>query len=50
MRRGTLIRSKRNYLNRLAKFIKLSINNNWSKKHLASLIYWRITRNGFNRH
>lgn len=50
MKRGTLIRSKREYLERLANWLKLDWCPEWSSRHLANLIYWRITRNNLNRH
>lgn len=50
IRRGRLIRSNREYLIRLATYLKLNFENIWSNKHIASLIYWRITRSEINRH
>ena len=50
LRRGDLIRSKRAYLEKLAKYLKLRFDSSWSQRHLANLVYWRITRTERNRH
>lgn len=50
MRRGTLIRSARANLERLARYLKLHFDSSWSQRHLANLVYWRITRSDRNRH
>lgn len=34
---------------RLARFLKLRTSG-MSNRQIVNLIYWRITRNGFNRH
>lgn len=36
--------SKKEDLIRLAKFIGLHVENDWSVRHLAKLIYWRLSR------
>jgi hypothetical protein len=50
LRRGDLIRSKRAYLEKLARYLKLHFESSWSQRHLANLVYWRITRSWRNRH
>jgi len=50
VKRAHLIHSKREHLERLARFLKLRFEAHWSNKHLGSLIYWRITRGPRNRH
>jgi hypothetical protein len=47
--RHDLIHSKRESLERLACYLRLRFETSWSQRHLASLIYWRITRGPNNR-
>ena len=49
MRRGTLFKAKPDYVVRLARYLKLHIDG-MSHRHIAKLVYWRITRSGYNRH
>jgi hypothetical protein len=49
MRRSTLIKSKPEYVVRLARYFKLHIDG-MSHRHIAKLVYWRITRTGYNRY
>lgn len=49
MRRGTLLKAKPEYLIRLAKWLHLHIDG-MSHRHIAKLVYWRITRTGYNRY
>jgi hypothetical protein len=44
VRRGELIRARREDLLRLAAWLHLRIEPSWSNKHIASLVYWRVTR------
>jgi len=50
LKRSTLKKASRENLERLARFLKLSFDVSWSKKHLVDLIHWRITRGINNRH
>ncbi len=51
MRRGTIVRAPRANVVRLARWLKLTFESCWSRRHLASLVYWRITRDeARNRH
>jgi hypothetical protein len=50
LKRSVLKKAKRENLERLARFLKLSFDASWSKKHLVDLIRWRITRGINNRH
>ena len=45
IKRRTLYRVKRENLERLATYLKLRFNSNWSDRQLARLIYWRLSRN-----
>lgn len=47
--RGDLKRAKRENLERLAHYLKLSFDSGWSQGHLARLVYWRIKRDPFTR-
>ena len=49
MKRGTLLKAKPENVIRLAKYLKLHING-MSHRQIASLVYWRITRTGYNRY
>ena len=44
MRRGTLKRAKRADLERFAMWLGLRWSPEWSQRHLAGLVFWRITR------
>lgn len=48
--RSDLRDAKRENLERLARFLGLYFDPDWSHKHLAGLVYWRITRTDANRH
>lgn len=50
IRRGTLIRANPDDVLRLARYLRLKVGQSWSRKHVAALVYWRITRNQINRH
>ncbi len=50
LRRGTLMKAKVVDLWRLATWLRLRFERTWSKRHLANLIYWRITRHERNSH
>lgn len=49
IRRGHLIRSKPEDILRLARWLRLQIQG-MKHKQIASLVYWRVTRNENNRH
>lgn len=44
-----LMRARRANLERLARWLHLKFNSDWSQKHLAKLVLWRITRKEDNR-
>jgi hypothetical protein len=45
------MQTPRDNLDRLANYLQLNVQADWSHKHLANLIYWRITRDvNKNRH
>lgn len=51
LRRRDLRKASRRDLERLASYYKLRFAPSWSQKHLAALVYWRITRDEKrNRH
>lgn len=50
MKRGNLIRCKREHLERLARFLRLKFEVHWSSRYFGSLVYWRITRRTDSRH
>ena len=39
-----LMNANRASLERLARWLKLKSNSDWSQKHLAKLVLWRISR------
>jgi hypothetical protein len=44
-----LMRASRTNVERLARWLKLKFNADWSHKHLAKLVLWRISRKEDNR-
>lgn len=49
MRRSTLLKAKPENVVRLAHYLKLHIDG-MSIRQIAKLVYWRITRTGYNRY
>jgi len=47
--KSDLYATSRVNLERLARYLKLDIEDSWSHKHIARLVYWRLKRTPIHR-